>query len=201
MKIRTSLDYNTAPACYKEKPYAFVGSDYDMWTHNGNCTHYAYARSCELANRDIRCDFTRFPDAGNWLNSDVSTWDRGDLPKPGSIGVTDKHVFIVEDVYEDGTCLISESSWKEYIFKTRKKKVKKGTTYTAFAGKVKGFLYNPYVDSEPTPTPTPTTITTEQAITKMAEDVIAGKYGNGVFTRKNNLYSAIQRKVNEILRG
>lgn len=41
-------------------------------------------------------------------------------------------------------------------------------------------------------------ITTEQAIHKMAEDVLAGKYGSGT-ARKDNLYSAIQTEVNNIV--
>lgn len=42
-----------------------------------------------------------------------------------------------------------------------------------------------------------TEITSEKAIEKMAQDVIAGKYGSGT-DRKENLYKAIQTKVNEI---
>lgn len=49
----------------------------------------------------------------------------------------------------------------------------------------------------PTPEPTPSAITTEQAIDKMAQDVLAGLYGNGE-ARKNNLYTAIQKRVNEL---
>lgn len=40
-------------------------------------------------------------------------------------------------------------------------------------------------------------ITTEQAINKMAQDVIKGLYGSGA-TRKENLYKAIQSEVNKI---
>lgn len=41
-------------------------------------------------------------------------------------------------------------------------------------------------------------ITTEQALQKMAEDVIAGKYGNGN-SRIKAIYEAVQNKVNKIL--
>ncbi len=41
-------------------------------------------------------------------------------------------------------------------------------------------------------------ITTEQAINKMAIDVLAGKYGSGS-ARKENLYSTIQTEVNKIV--
>ena len=45
----------------------------------------------------------------------------------------------------------------------------------------------------------PSEVTTQEAIHKMALDVIAGKYGNGI-TRKNNIYKAIQAEVNKILK-
>lgn len=44
------------------------------------------------------------------------------------------------------------------------------------------------------------TITTDDALKKMAEDVLDGKYGNGD-TRKNNIYLAVQNKVNELSKG
>ena len=44
------------------------------------------------------------------------------------------------------------------------------------------------------------TITTEEAIEKMAEDVLNGLYGNGD-TRKNNIYLAVQNKVNKLNKG
>lgn len=40
-------------------------------------------------------------------------------------------------------------------------------------------------------------ITTEQAINKMAQDVIKGLYGSGT-ARKENLYKAIQNEVNKL---
>lgn len=42
-------------------------------------------------------------------------------------------------------------------------------------------------------------ITSEEAIEKMAKDVIAGKYGNGRYNRMNRLYNTIQNKVNQIM--
>lgn len=41
-------------------------------------------------------------------------------------------------------------------------------------------------------------ITSEQAIHKMAEDVLAGMYGSGT-ARKDNLYTTIQTEVNKIV--
>ena len=54
------------------------------------------------------------------------------------------------------------------------------------------------IPSPATPdTPEPSHITTDQAVTKLAQDVIAGKFGNGE-DRKEALYKAIQTRVNEL---
>ena len=64
-----------------------------------------------------------------------------------------------------------------------------------------GFIYPKAVDPAPIPdNPAGNQITSQQAIHKMALDVIDGKYGNG-FLRKERLYTAIQGEVNKILRG
>ena len=44
-------------------------------------------------------------------------------------------------------------------------------------------------------------ITTDEAIDKMADDVIAGLYGNGRAYRKEKLYQTIQNRVNKKLLG
>lgn len=196
-QVRTSLSYDTAPDCYKSSDYLFVGTQYDMWKINGNCTHYAYARSCELAGKDIRKDMMNtFPDAGKWLQT--SKWKTGTTPKLGAVAVFENHVAVVEKISKDGKITLSQSSYKTFIFNTITKKLVVGNKLDNMAGKLLGYIYNPYVEEETTPETT-TTITTEQAITKMAEDVIAGKYGNGKYNRMAKLYSVIQSRVNELL--
>lgn len=191
MKVRKTLSYNTAPKCYKDKNYSFVGTAYDMWKINGNCTHYAYARSCELAGKNIYDgDFTRFPNAGSWYK--YTNWNIGITPKAGAIGECQNHLFIVEEVYDDGTYLISQSSYKDFLFNTKVVNIKVGETFSNISGKLLHFIYNPYVKDE---TKTDT-ITTEQALDKMADDVIDGKYGNGRTVRMTNIYNAVQNKVN-----
>ena len=194
MKIRKSLKFETAPKCYKDKSYSFVGTEYDMWLIGGNCTHYAYARSCEIAGKNIyNGDFTRFPNAGQWYK--YTNWEIGTKPKAGAIGECQNHMFIVEEVYEDGSYLISQSSYKDFLFNTQVVNTQVGETFANISGKLLHFIYNPYVENEKDDTG----ITTEQAIDKMAEDVIAGKYGNGRSVRMTNLYNAIQKRVNERL--
>lgn len=197
MKVRTSLSYNTAPEYYVNKEYSFVGSDFDMWLNGGNCTHYAYARSCELAGHNIKNDkdFTRFPNAGQWYK--YTKWKTGTEPKAGAIGECQGHVFIVEEVYPDGSYLISQSSYRDFIFGTAVVNTRVGEVFSNISGKLLHFIYNPYIEEEEVVNSG--IITSEDAITKMAEDVINGKYGNGRLTRMANLYSTIQKRVNELM--
>ena len=199
---RTSLDYDTAPECYKGSGYSFVNTQYDMWKINGNCTHYAYARSCELKGGKVNNDLMDFfPDAGLWLKN--AKWKTGNTPKLGAIAVFENHVAIVEKIYKDGRVMLSQSSYKTFIFNTVIKKLSVGTKLDNLAGKLLGYIYNPYIEEEESSSDTGTTteITTEQAIEKMAKDVIAGKYGNGAYIRKDNLYKVIQTRVNDLMRG
>lgn len=56
------------------------------------------------------------------------------------------------------------------------------------------------IDDQPVTTVSPTvTKTVDDAITTIARDVIAGKWGNGD-DRKNNIYNAVQKRVNELLK-
>ena len=200
---RTSLSYDTAPEYYTSSNYSFVGSDYDMWKINGNCTHYAYARSCEIKGGNVKNDLMSFfPDAGLWLSN--SKWKTGTTPKLGAIAVFDNHVAVVEKIYKDGRVMLSQSSYKTFIFNTVIKKLSVGTKLDNVAGALKGYIYNPYVEETTETTDNKgesTGITTEQAITKMAEDVIAGKYGNGSYNRMQKIYKVVQTKVNSLLGG
>ena len=109
-------------------------------------------------------------------------------PRAGAIGECEHHVFIVERVNEDGTYLISESSYNDFIFQTRTISTKVGEIYAKPSGKLLHFIYNPYVDDF------------DEVIDLLARDVIAGKYGNNP-ERKNNIYKAVQNRVNEILKN
>lgn len=195
--IRRSLSYETAPECYKAKGYSFVGSNYDMWKIGGNCTHYAYARSCEIAGKNVAHDLMDFfPDAGLWLKN--SKWKTGTEPKAGAIVVTQNHVAIIEAIYKDGTCLISQSSYKSFIFNTIRKKLSVGAKYDTVAGQILGFIYNPYVEEE-NPTESPKTALKDAR--DIAVEVIEGKWGNGT-ARKTKLeaagynYAIVQNYVN-----
>ena len=199
---RTSLSYDTAPECYKGSGYSFVNTQYDMWKINGNCTHYAYARSCELKGGRVNKDMMDyFPDAGLWLS--VAKWKTGSEPKLGAVAVFENHVAVVEKIYKDGRVMLSQSSYKTFIFNTVIKKLSVGTKLDNVAGKLLGYIYNPYVDeTEESSSDTGTTeITKAQAIERMAKAVINGDYGNGAYTRMTKIYKDIQTKVNELMGG
>lgn len=205
--MRNSLTYETAPEYYKSKAYSFVGGLYDMWKNNGNCTHYAYARSCELAGKNIKGELMDwFPNASQWYNN--ARWSKGDKPKVGAIACyggngTAGHVEIVEQVNPDGSYVVSHSGWRSYIYRVSTRNLRLGDKLDNVAGYLMGFIYNPYIN-ETTPTEleiASDNITTDQAIDKMAHDVISGMYGNGATNRKNNLYKTIQKRVNELMRG
>lgn len=205
--MRDRLTYDGAPEYYKSKAYSFVGGAYDMWQNNGNCTHYAYARSCELAGRNVKGSLMDwFPNASQWYNN--ARWSKGDKPKVGAIACyggngTAGHVEIVEKVNQDGSFVVSHSGWRSYIYKVSTRNLRIGDKLDNVAGFLMGFIYNPYLEETTPETPENASceMSREQAITRMAEDVISGLYGNGATNRKNNLYKVIQERVNEILRG
>ena len=72
-----------------------------------------------------------------------------------------------------------------------------GEVFSNISGKLLHFIYNPYIEEEEVKDSG--IITSEDAITKMAEDVINGKYGNGRLTRMANFYSTIKKRVNELM--
>ena len=73
-------------------------------------------------------------------------------------------------------------------------------TKETWAKIAKGDSAEPVPAPTPTPTPTPSTVTLSEAVTKIAQEVINGKFGNGE-ERKNAIYNLIQKRVNELLRA
>ena len=134
-------------------------------------------------------------DAGQWYYLNDAEYVKSNIPVEGSIICYTNHVAFVNEVKESGDIVVLESGygstnnsgiWKFPLYKVNN--YDHGTIY----GKFLGFkVPKNKIDNS--------TITTEQAIHKMALDVISGKYGNGI-TRKNNIYKAIQKEVNNILK-
>lgn len=115
-----------------------------------NCVGYAHGRSLEIMGATEACSEIPTCNAEDW--NDVSKWEHGQSPKLGAIACWRSgknwdgsdgcgHVAIVEEVYSDGSFLISESGWSSFYFRTRKIPANKfygsGLTWECF-------LYNPY---------------------------------------------------------
>ena len=105
----------------------------------GNCTAYAWGRVCEVYGRSVA---SKMPtsNACNWYGQ----WsgNKGQTPKPGAVAVWDDgsagHVAFVEEVYSNGSILISQSAYNSYFFKS--KTVSKANNY-GYSGTFLGFIY------------------------------------------------------------
>ena len=118
----------------------------------------------------------------------VACWKKGNVTAKGEDGAG--HVAVVEEVYKDGSILISASDYggKRWY----QKKLEKG--YKLKGLDFQGFIYvnDFYIEDN--------NENCEEWLKGAALDVIAGKFGNGE-ERKELLYKAIQNKVNEVLKN
>lgn len=142
-KKRTKAPSKTEKWFYKANPFYLAG--YGL----PNCTAYAWGRFSELLGRAAAlCRY----DAERWYNWEDG-YERGKKPKLGAVIVWAKgkdntsadgagHVAVVEEIYDDGSFLVSESGWGA-----------KSTMWTLTIGKdckrsgysFLGFIYNPAV--------------------------------------------------------
>ena len=176
-----------------------------------NCTAYAWGRWFEATGLYPKlCT----KNAENWFNW-KDGYARGQKPKLGAIGVWAKgkigvsedgagHVAYVEEIDENLAINTSNSAHGGTLFYMKKI----NPPYQLAGYNFLGFIYPP-VDFEedkpepviPTPTPTPS-----KTVDELAKEVINGKWGNGD-DRKKRLtnagydYNAVQKRVNEILKG
>lgn len=107
--------------------------------NKGNCTSYAWGRTCEVFGLSVA---EKLPtgNACNWYGQ----WsgNKGQKPKPGAIAVWSDgsagHVAFVEEMYDDGSILLSQSDYTMYFFKSIK--VTKEENYGS-KGTFLGFIY------------------------------------------------------------
>jgi len=187
----------TAPSRDDAHYYAdniFYQSDYGL----PNCTCYCWGRWYELLNEKPKLCINNARD-WYWHNDG---YQRSQNPKVGAVACYDDgkcgHVAIVEELYDDGTMLISESDYlTPILFRTRRI----GQHADAYEGyRLQGFIILPisFEDEKPVE-PTP-----NKSIDEIAQEVINGDWGNGE-ERKNALinagydYNAVQNRVNEIM--
>lgn len=168
-----------------------------------NCVGYAWGRFCEEAGI-TSCKLSR-GNAENWWSNTADGYPRGQEPRLGAVVCWRKgqagvaadgagHVGVVE-VIDGDYITVSMSAYEGSRWYTRK--FKKGA-YSYNNLIFQGFIYNPYINDTPTH---------KKTIDEIAQEVIAGKWGNGS-ARWNKLTLAgyteeeqeqIQKRVNEIL--
>lgn len=112
-----------------------------------NCTAYAFGRFWEIIGVKPKLSLSN---AENWFDYNDG-YERGQKAKLGAIICFRKgkahnsqdgagHVAVVEDIYPDGSILISESHWKGNIFNTKRL----GSDYFYNNSLTfQGFIYNP----------------------------------------------------------
>ena len=169
-----------------------------------NCVGYAWGRWYELLKERPKLSKGN---AENWYNY-KDGYKRGSTPKLGAVICWRKgkagnandgagHVAVVEKINDDGSIVVSESSFGGSRFKTRKlsKTFYLGKSYT-----FQGFIYLPVEEVEEEKKEEPEKKTTHE----VALEVIRGKYGNGSERRKKLTaagynYTTVQAEVNRIL--
>lgn len=129
-----------------------------------NCTGYVHGRAMEIAGVTSDTLGLSFGNAYDYWGQSSSDWIRESEPSLGSIGVFGQvssgmypgHVYVVEEIIDANTIVVSESDYGMTYFATHTVTRANGwdpygQAYVYFMG----FLRNPYVTPEP-PTPTPT---------------------------------------------
>ena len=134
-------------------------------------------------------------DAKEWFKiSDGYKHDQ--TPEEGAIICFENHVAFINEILDNGDLVIIESGygsnntaglWKKTL--TKSSGYYRGKIY----GNVVGFIHPKHAPEAPE-------MPLEDAIERIAREVLKGTYGNGE-ARKMALYKAIQGKVNELCRN
>lgn len=145
--------------------YWYEGSPFYPTYGLPNCTCYAWGRFWEIS--DIYGTHDNRPtlstgNAENWFGNTWDGYERGSYPKLGAVicftNSTVGHVAIVEEIYENGDILTSNSAWGGSYFYTQVLSAANG--YNTNTLTFQGFIYNPtifdpYIQPEPDPDPEP----------------------------------------------
>lgn len=129
----------------------------------------------------------------------IMVWQKGNTLN-GSDGAG--HVAFVEDIIDGNTIYTSESGYGSSAFWNSTRSNSNGRWGLSSGYKFRGCIVNPAIGDVHYVAPTPSKPTTDD-IETLARDVIAGKYGNGEDRKRalGDKYSAVQKRVNEILSG
>lgn len=129
-----------------------------------NCVGYANGRFNEIIGKgkcvyQLVCNAENFIEAAKKLGLTISSkpvqggimvWQKG-ATLSGSDGAG--HVAVVEEVYEDGSILTSESGWASWAFKTVRRDNSNGRWGQASAYKFRDCIVNPSVAGQVIPAP------------------------------------------------
>ncbi len=159
-----------------------------------NCVGYAWGRWCESQGLKT-CNLSR-GNAEDWWNF-RDGYQRGQTPRTGAVMCWRKgrtgyqgdgagHVCFVEEVYPDGSVKTSESNYSGTVWFSQIRR----PPYVIPGQVFQGFIYQPG----------------GKTVEELAREVIRGEWGNGAERRRKLTeagydYNAVQRKVNEIMRG
>ena len=111
-----------------------------------NCTGYAWGRFMECQFNVHDCNLSR-GNAETWYSNIIDGYERGQSPKLGAVicwysTQSGGHVAIVEEIYDDGRILTSNSAYsgKRFYMKTLSPS---NNYYMGSAYTFQGFIYNP----------------------------------------------------------
>ena len=134
-----------APSYYNDYYFSRANLYYASGYGMPNCTAYAYGRAYELLESEPRLSIR---DAGCWWydNIEMHAYDYGQEPRLGAVACWDNydestgHVSVVEEIREDGSVLLSESSWSGYLFDTFEIDTEGSCKYTS-SMRFLGYIY------------------------------------------------------------
>ena len=121
-----------------------------------NCTGYAYGRFMECQPNVTTCKLSR-ANAEEWYGHTSDGYTRGSTPKLGAVicwhsSKSGGHVAIVEEIYDNGDIMTSNSAYGGSRYYNKKIKAS-NNYYMGSAYTFQGFIYNPTEFSEEPPEP------------------------------------------------
>nr|DAG68990.1 MAG TPA: LYSK, ENDOLYSIN, PEPTIDOGLYCAN, PROTEASE [Caudoviricetes sp.] len=118
-----------------------------------NCTGYVHGRWMELGNTSVEYDLSS--GNANTYYGYADGYERGQEPRLGAIlclgGGGYGHVAIVEEIFDNGDIMVSESNYGRAVFEYVRRYAADG--YKRAGGSVggfQGFIYHPTIITEPT---------------------------------------------------
>ncbi len=183
-----------------------------------NCTAYAYGRVYEILGSTPKLSLQG---AGYWWGDNVNNgwYSYGSTPKLGAVACWDQwsvsygHVAVVEQINNDGTIVISESSWSGIRFRTMTMNADGSGFYNNL--RFRGYIY-PLTDAVSKEAAAGESKAEEakaeepkeplKSIDEIAQEVIDGKWSAheervAMLTAAGYDYDTVQNRVNELIKA